>query len=83
LLIAATRFAICPAAGYAKHCSRNKWCKLPACEAVIFRKLAGCAMEKPDSDFSNGPQGRKNNSWGTFPIRPTTKAATKRRTPGN
>ncbi len=81
--IAATRFAICPAAGYAKQRSRNKWRKLPAGDAMIFRKLKTYATEKPDWDFSNGPKARENYSWGTFPTRPVTNAATKRRTPGN
>ena len=38
----------------AKHRSRNKWRKLLACEATIYRKLEAYATENPDSYFSNG-----------------------------
>jgi len=34
--------------------SRNKWRKLPACEATSYRKLEAYATEKQDSRFSNG-----------------------------
>ena len=37
-----------------KHRSRNEWRKLPACDAMISRKLEAYATEKPDSYFSNG-----------------------------
>ncbi|HPM79564.1 MAG TPA: hypothetical protein PLF81_02650, partial [Candidatus Anammoximicrobium sp.] len=32
----------------------NKWRKLPACEAAIYRKLEAYATENPDRRFSNG-----------------------------
>ena len=38
----------------AKHRSRNKWRKLPACGATIYRKLEAYATGKSDSYFSNG-----------------------------
>jgi hypothetical protein len=40
--------------GAAKHRSRNKWRKLPACDDTIYRKLEAYATVKSDSYFSNG-----------------------------
>jgi hypothetical protein len=35
-----------------EHRSRNKWRKLPACEATIYRTLEACATGNPGSYFS-------------------------------
>jgi hypothetical protein len=40
------------------HRSRNKWRKLPACDATISRKLGAYATEKSDTYFSNGANQR-------------------------
>jgi hypothetical protein len=52
---------------FAKHRSRNKWRKLPACNDTIYRKLEAHATVRSDSYFSNGaksiskPDGGQRN----------------------